>query len=208
MTEVAICEKNILVREGLKAILTEVGLFSIVAECTCFVELKRQLTSTRPNILIIDPACITVDELKSVTTNFSLTRVLCISESAVSSEIKACLATGVHGFIFKDCDRKEVLDALVATREGEKFFCGKAIEALTSDTQNPVNCQPVKVSSREAEIIRLIAEGYTNKEIADRLCLSSHTITTHRKNIMNKLGLSSTAGLVMFAIRENLIQAN
>lgn len=205
MTDVIICDKSVLVREGVRSILTSEGSFRVVGECSCFEELNGQMLFLHPRVLVLDPASVSVSQIKSIAANFN-TSILCVSEPANSSSIKEYLSTGISCFIFKDCDRKEILDAAIAASSGEKFFCGKAIEALTSETQSPVNCLPVKVSAREAEIIRLIAEGLTNKEIAERLCLSGHTITTHRKNIMGKLGLTSTAGLVMFAIRENIIQ--
>ena len=69
-------------------------------------------------------------------------------------------------------------------------------------------CQGLNISERESEIIQLIAKGHTNKQIADQLFLSSHTITTHRKNIMAKLGVNNTAGIVMFAVKEKLVHPN
>jgi DNA-binding NarL/FixJ family response regulator len=205
---VIICEPSVLVREGLKSILSSQLKLHVVSESVEFEALSRDLLLHKPQLLILDPFCVTPDQLKYLTDTFKETYFLCIAADTGSSAIKACLSTGVNGFIFKDCDRTEVEDAINATSMGEKFFCGKAIEALTSNSDSRINCQPLRVSGREAEIIKLIAEGLTNKQIADRLCLSGHTVTTHRKNIMNKLGLTSTAGLVMYAIRENLIQAN
>ena len=71
-----------------------------------------------------------------------------------------------------------------------------------------LNCAPVSISEREMEIIALIAEGFTNQEIAEKLFLSSHTINTHRKNIMAKLGVKNTAGIVMYAIKAQLVSPN
>ncbi|MGZ3933249.1 MAG: response regulator transcription factor, partial [Bacteroidia bacterium] len=70
------------------------------------------------------------------------------------------------------------------------------------------SCNGVTVTEREIEIVKLIAEGYSNKQIADKLVLSTHTVNTHRKNIMNKLAVNNTAGIVMFAVKNNLLETN
>ena len=92
-------------------------------------------------------------------------------------------------------------------------MCGKIVNSiLNNDAKTNRNtdysCEGMNISDREIEIITLIAEGFSNKEVADKLFLSTHTVTTHRKNIMNKLGVNNTAGLVLFAVRENLVSPN
>ncbi len=92
-------------------------------------------------------------------------------------------------------------------------MCGKIVNSLVetdskAQKNNEYSCEGMNISEREMEIITLIAEGYSNKEVADKLFLSTHTVTTHRKNIMNKLGVNNTAGLVLFAVRENLVSPN
>ena len=69
-------------------------------------------------------------------------------------------------------------------------------------------CEPVALSTREAEVITLIAEGYTNAQIADKLYISNHTVNTHRKNVMSKLGVKNTAGIVMYAVKTELVKPN
>lgn len=203
---IIICDKNLLVREGIKSILRQSSDFSVAGEAVDLEELLSQLCICNPNLLIIDPASISDSAFVELCSRKGM-NILCISETVDVQRVKMAIARGIHGYVFKDCDRQEIIDAVVAVSRKEKFFCGKALEVL-ENKPNPANCQPVKISDREAEIVRLIAEGLTNKEIADRLCLSSHTITTHRKNIMTKLGLANTASLVLYAIRENLVKAN
>jgi DNA-binding CsgD family transcriptional regulator len=78
---------------------------------------------------------------------------------------------------------------------------------LEKGNKTDYSCKGLNISQREGEVIKLVAEGFTNKEIAEKLFLSPHTVLTHRKRIMAKLGIGNTAGLVMYAIRENLIRA-
>ena len=104
---------------------------------------------------------------------------------------------------------------MLETQKGNKFFCGQILETIQK-AQIDVNdldfdsfsCDAVVLSERENEIIVLIAEGFTNNQIAEELFLSNHTITTHRKNIMAKLGVKNTAGIVMYAVKTNLVSPN
>jgi DNA-binding NarL/FixJ family response regulator len=113
--------------------------------------------------------------------------------------------------LLKDCDQDEIVEAIYKTAAGEQFMCGKIVTSVLDDSTANIassSCEGLNISEREMEIIKLIAEGLSNKEVADKLFLSTHTVTTHRKNIMNKLGVNNTAGLVLFAVRENLISPN
>lgn len=118
-------------------------------------------------------------------------------------------------YIKKDCDLQEISDAVLETAKGNKFFCGKILETINKanldvdDIDHGVlTCDPVLMSERENEIIVLIAEGYTNDQIAEMLFLSKHTVNTHRKNILFKLGVKNTAGIVMYAVKTQLVSPN
>ena len=115
----------------------------------------------------------------------------------------------------KDCDIAEIIDSVYETAKGNKFFCGTILETIKNESIDinkaefkSLACAPVAITERELEIITLIAEGYTNQEIAEKLFLSTHTINTHRKNIMSKLGVANTAGIVMYAVKCNLVSPN
>lgn len=125
------------------------------------------------------------------------------------------LRGGVMSYIKKDCDLQEISDAVIETAKGNKFFCGKILETINKanldvdDIDHGVlTCDPVLMSDRENEIIVLIAEGYTNDQIAEMLFLSKHTVNTHRKNILFKLGVKNTAGIVMYAVKTQLVSPN
>ena len=104
---------------------------------------------------------------------------------------------------------EEILEAVNSTIKGEKFICGKIVSYLTAEKEivptnsfiKSLGCDGMSVTDREIDIIRGIAEGLSNKLIADKLKLSTHTVNTHRKNIMSKLGVNNTAGVVMFAVK-------
>jgi len=125
------------------------------------------------------------------------------------------LRGGVMSYIKKDCDLQEISDAVIETSKGNKFFCGKILETINKSNldvddidHGVLTCDPVMMSDRENEIIVLIAEGYTNDQIAEMLFLSKHTVNTHRKNILFKLGVKNTAGNVMYAVKTQLVSPN
>ncbi|MBK6342687.1 MAG: response regulator transcription factor [Flavobacteriales bacterium] len=122
---------------------------------------------------------------------------------------------GATSYVKKDCDLQEIRDAVTCTAVGQRFFCGKVLDALRRAGHDvdrfvaePLSCASVTLSNRECEIIGLIAEGKSYTRIADQLHLSAHTVVTHRKNIMQKLGVNSTAALVLYAVKNGMASPN
>lgn len=212
---IAIAGQQYLVREGLRALVNSEADLALAGEADG-AEMLRQLSAASPfDVLIIDhlQAGWGVQSIRAAVTSNPSLKVLAITQRPGRKELNAALEAGVCSYLLTECDREEILEAIHATAQGEAFFCGKIVNEVmaTPDEAAPeteYSCDGVRISAREAEIIRLVAEGLTNKEIADRLCLSAHTVTTHRKNIMNKLGVNNTAGLVLFAIRNNIVTPN
>jgi DNA-binding NarL/FixJ family response regulator len=125
------------------------------------------------------------------------------------------LRAGIDSYIKKSCDIPEVVDAIESTSKGKSFYCGKILEKIRKESIDisemnniDLSCDAVALSRREKEILTLISEGLTNSKIAEILFLSSHTITTHRKNIMSKLGVKNTAGIVMYAVKSGIVSPN
>lgn len=129
--------------------------------------------------------------------------------------IVQALEAGIESHIKKECSVQEIKDAFNATSGGSKFFCNDIVAQMRKENINPKNISfksldpnPVSLSDRELQIIRFIAEGYTNSQIAAIVYLSNHTVNTHRKNIMKKLGVNNTAGIVMYAVKEQMVTPN
>jgi len=142
-------------------------------------------------------------------------RVLAITPDQSAAVLVNALRSGVISYVKKDCDLQEIIDAVRETSKGNKFFCGQILETIqranidVNDLDvDGFSCEPVLLSEREMEIIKYIAEGYTNTQIAEILFLSNHTVNTHRKNIMAKLGVKNTAGIVMYAVKTDLVSPN
>ena len=219
MIKVLIADKNFLSRVGLELLVGELKGFELVPSvCGDKEDLINQLYLSKPNLLIADFISLGIsgEELKALTKKNSRTKFLIITELLSKKELNNVLGSGVTSFLLKDCDKIEILEAINSTIKGEKFICGKIVSFLSASSEIVTNnsfikslgCDGFPVTEREIDIIRGIAEGLSNKLIADKLKLSTHTVNTHRKNIMNKLGVNNTAGVVMFAVKNQLLETN
>lgn len=212
--KVTIADSNFLSRKGLAVLLNECPDFSLLAEALSTSDLVNQAKFYQPDLIVIDyeSANFSIEGLVQVVKKYPNTNLLAITDFKSNAMIAKALNAGVKSHLLKDCDQDEIIEAIYKTANGEQFMCGKIVSAVL-DEKGPAaiasyNCDGINISEREMEIIKCIAEGLSNKEVADKLFLSTHTVTTHRKNIMAKLGVNNTAGLVLFAVRENLISPN
>jgi two-component system response regulator NreC len=210
---IVVADNNFLSRKGLACLLGSAEGFDCVAEATNHEELLAKLSTFSPDVLVIDYSCdsFAPDVIAQVLKRFPDVHILAITGRQPRVIIGRALQAGVRSHLLRECDEEELFEALAKTAKGERFVCGQLLDTLTNDSSDsavPVSCEGLNITDRELEIIALIAEGYSNKQIADRLCLSTHTVTTHRKNIMNKLQVNNTAGLVMFAVRNHLLGPN
>ena len=214
--KVLVADGNFLTRSGLKTLIEENPDFLLMDSAATGIELERKIEKFSPHVLIIDHTSegFSIDDLNRTSIRFPSLFILAITKVMSKNYITRSLNSGVKSYLLKDCDQMEINEAIYATAKGEQFFCGKVVSNILQAPEeaqadpNGFSCDGVRISAREVEIIKLVAEGSSNKEIADKLFLSVHTITTHRKNIMSKLGVNNTAGLVLFAIKQNIISPN
>jgi DNA-binding NarL/FixJ family response regulator len=212
-----IADSNDLTRAGLRYILTTMTSLPIVGEAKDNLELENQIAAFNTSLVLIDYTSIGFDinVISKITRVNKNIKFIAITPEQSAQTLVDALRSGVMSYVKKDCDLSEIVNAVRETDQGNKFFCGQILETIQK-AQIDVNdldldsftCEPVILSERENEIIVLIAEGNTNNQIAKQLFLSSHTITTHRKNIMSKLGVKNTAGIVMYAVKTNLVSPN
>jgi DNA-binding NarL/FixJ family response regulator len=219
MIKVLIADKNFLSRIGLELLVGELKGFDLAPSvCGEKEDLINQLTLSKPNLLISDFTSlgVSIKELSLLTKKFNRTKFLIITELLAKKDLLQLMESGITSYLLKDCEKGEILEAINSTIKGEKFVCGKVVSILSSSPEISINnsfikslgCDGFPVTEREIDIIRGIAEGLSNKLIADKLNLSTHTVNTHRKNIMAKLGVNNTAGVVMFAVKNQLLETN
>ncbi len=215
--DVVIADSNQIIRCGLNTILGSHPELRIVGEATHADQLRELVQSFKPHVILIDFLAdgFSIDVIPAVRQIDPQVRFVAITSEQSAHTIVSALRAGIDSYIKKDCDMHEIVDSVRETGAGGKFFCGKILESIQRESI-PVddleikefNCEPVHLSPRELEVITLIAEGNTNNQIAEMLFLSSHTVTTHRKNIMSKLGVNNTAAIVMYAVKSQLVSPN
>ena len=207
--KVLIADSESLVRIGLNYLLREKAGCQVIGEASNEAQLKNLLESSSPDIVILDynqPGHFSTDSLELIRKKAPKAKLLIISGDEDRRTIYEVLETGVNSYLSKHCDEKEILDAVDATARGDKFYCTNVLNHLLEKSfPKAERCEPTPLSAREIEIVQLVAEGLIAKEIADKLHLSTHTVYTHRKNIMKKLKLGSTSELVRWAIEEGVV---
>jgi DNA-binding NarL/FixJ family response regulator len=212
---ILVAEPNYLVRRGLETIVTENPDFEMCQSAIDTADLLSSIEVIRPDVLITDYNHFAegLDLLKIIHKKAPDSRILVITDPKNKTEISRAIELGANSYLLKECDQEEITEAIYKTSQNQKFFCNRIVDHLVFQKQEDLqfrntSCAGLHITEREIEIVRLVAEGLSNKEIAEKLFLSTHTVTTHRKNIMSKLQLNNTAGLVLYAVRNDLLGPN
>lgn len=217
MAKIIIADSNHLIRTGLNAIISQYNQFQLLGEAGNETELCDMVRNFNPDIILIDFAAkdFSIDVIPRCIKINNRLKFVAITGEQTGNTIVSALRAGVTSYIKKDCDIHEIVDSIKETADGGRFFCGQILQTIRREAidindlnLSEFNCEPVAISERELEIIKYIAEGYTNIEIAEKLFLSPHTVNTHRKNILQKLGVNNTASIVMYAVKTNLVSPN
>ena len=206
---VGIADAHFVVREGLKYVFSHDKHIRIVGECSDGKDIPK-LLKEKLDVLVFDydhADYISFEDLQKVFRVSPDTNVLVISAHNDMATINRIIRQPIKGLLSKECSEVEILNAVRATSKGEKFYCNRILDVVTESKKEGANqdCSPTSLSQREIEVIEYIAQGLTAAEVADKMCLSVHTISTHRKNIFKKLGVNSTTELVRYALKTALI---
>tara|TARA_B110000503_G_scaffold45867_1_gene74953 strand:+ start:10119 stop:10751 length:633 start_codon:yes stop_codon:yes gene_type:complete len=200
---------NVLMANGLNAILKKGDGIDSIKNAADEESLFASLDEADYDLVVIDP--LSSSERFTVATTLKLKekypnkKVLIISEIHSPQHVLQVLEKGVQGYLTRQCDTAEITQAIFAIVRGEKFYCNKVIDIALNKKFDPENCEPTTLTERENEITSLIASGLTNKEIGEKLHLSHHTVHSHRKNILKKLGVKSVSELTVYAMSVGLI---
>lgn len=202
---ILIGDANYLVRQGLKLVFEDADAYNVVAEAESYDTIFDIAKDSAAEVIVIGlnmPGASAKEVIGQLLMRFPDKRILVIDTVEDRNETVQILQLGVHGYILKHCDKQEILDAVDAIMNGKRFFCHNVMqfnEDVEKSTKN-------SLSIREIEILKLISNGLTNNEIAEKLYLSSHTVATHRKNLMRKLKAKNNVDLVISAIKESIIE--
>jgi len=205
---ILLADDHAMVRQGFRMILAAQSDMEIVGEAGNgreTVELAEQL---HPDVVVMDvamPELNGIEATRRLAVSAPRTRVLALSMYKDSVYVREILRAGARGYLLKDAIDRDLLSAVRSVASGEGYLSPAVSDAVLSDYRRHVTDPLDLLSSREREILQMIAEGKTNKEIATALKLSVYTVDSHRGRIMDKLNLHSVGELVRFALRNGLI---
>jgi DNA-binding NarL/FixJ family response regulator len=175
-------------------------------------ELFSKLSAQKPNALIIDFDLFDFKEISELNGIHQLsphTAVLVVTDNQSQEDIGKLLDCSINNIVLKSSEKQDLIDAFNAAIANRKFFCSEVLDILLQKKVSTRQIQePGKLTQSETEVVRLIAQGLTTKEIAMQKHLSFHTIITHRKNIFRKLGISNSSELLMYAMRTGIVDSS
>jgi DNA-binding NarL/FixJ family response regulator len=206
---VLIADSQFLVTESLKRILQEEAGYKVSNVVMEKKELTNELGRANISLLIIDPSFTELSsftEIQEIKRIYPDLRFLVITNGLTKNELVELNSLGINNIILKTAGREELFEALTATIKGKKYYSSELLEMLFElNEKKNAGEETGQLTSSELEIVRLISEGLTTKEIAARKYISFHTVITHRKNIFRKLGVSSISELIMYALKAGWI---
>jgi DNA-binding NarL/FixJ family response regulator len=210
MLDILIADDHTLIRQGLRKLFEAEGDLRVAGEAAVVAEVFDLLSSTKVDLLILDinmPGRSGIEALQDLRTRFPGVRVLILSMYPEETAAVRVLKAGASGYVSKDAAPEELLKAIRKVASGERYVSQSLADRLAEEIVTPHNNKlHESLSEREYEVLCLIGRGKTVTEIARQLSLSISTITTYRARILKKMNMRTTAGLIHYAIRHNLVE--
>ena len=208
---ILIADDHKILREGLKSLLEKQPEFAVVAEAQDGLSAISAAKKHKPDIAILDigmPDLNGIEVTRRIRSEMAETRVIALSMHADRRFVMGILEAGANGYLLKDSAFAELITAVTAVAEGKMYLSPSIAETVVKNSLEKLDRKEegssVLLSGREREVLQMIAEGKSTKEIALKLFVSTKTVETHRKQIMDKLNIRTVAGLTKYAIREGL----
>ncbi len=207
-----IVDDHKLVRDGIRSHLEMIPNYDIVAEAANGKAALAQLETIQPDLILMDVNMDGMDGIsctREITKQYPAIRVLALSMLNENQFIKQMLAAGAAGYLLKNCDEEELKRAIDTIIAGGTYYSPQVTKIIMSSLhRGPKKAPPkgmsIPITEREMEVLRLILREYTNKEIADALYISPRTVDAHKRNLLEKTGAKNVAGLVLYAINQQL----
>jgi len=210
ITRMLIADDHEVVRSGLRNILDAQTRFEVVAEAADGREAVQKAVETKPDVAVVDyslPLINGIEATRQIRARSPKTEILIFTMHDNETLIQELLKAGARGFLLKSDAKLNLINAIEALAVHKPYFTARVSEALLDSFLSRRAHERSALTHRERGVVQLIAEGYTNKQIAALLNISLKTVETHRASIMRKLNLSSSAGLVRYAIRNRIVEA-
>lgn len=214
--KIIIADDHQLVLQGISAMVNELPDFEIIATANDGKDALNKVKLLQPDLILLDiemPRMNGLEAGRLIKKEFPSIRVLFLSMYLEKSLIKKVVEIGADGYIIKSADKEEFCLGLKKIMEGKKYFCSDISEAMANGGNasvlskgNLINSEQIAhLTERERDVLRLVAEGMSNKEIGKELFISHRTVDSHRTNLMKKLDIHSMAELIRFAYQNGIV---
>jgi DNA-binding NarL/FixJ family response regulator len=212
--KIIIIDDHKIVREGLKSMLLDNPIMEVIGEGSNEQDLVDLLKIHSPTLVIMDismPGKSGIELTEFLTTNYPEVKTLILTTNSDEDSIIASIEAGANGFLHKDSSLKELLSAIELVCGGEGYFSENITSIIyksyiTRIKKDKSKTEVPALTERELEIIKLFSDGFSFKEIAEKLCISPRTVESHKNNILDKLGLKNSVELVKYAIKQGIIK--
>ena len=210
---IVLADDHTILREGLRALLSADPDFEIIGEAGDGREAVRCVEKLGPDLLLMDlsmPRMSGMDAISEIKRRYPETKIIALTVHKTEEYLLSTLQAGVDGYVLKDATHDELVMAIHNVMAGKRYLSPgiseKVIEGYLDGKEDSLAASSwQKLSQREREVLKLIAEGYKNKEIAEDLCISLKTVEKHRANLMKKLDLHNAAVLTVYAVEKGLV---
>jgi len=212
--KVVIADDHEIFRDGFKLILGKIENCLLIGEASNGRELLELVSIRNPTLVITDikmPAMDGIEATRKIREKWPTMGIIALSMFNENELIMEMLEAGANGYLLKNADKAEIMEAISAVASGDPYYCrstnNKLAKLIANSRFHPFHRKKaVEYSDKEIEIIILICQELTNKEIADKLFLSIRTVEGHRLRILDKMGAKNSVGLVIYAIQNNIFQ--
>lgn len=212
--EIVIADDHILLRQGLKKILEEWNELAVIGEAGDGLELLSLLKELHPHLIILDismPNLRGLEAIHEIKGLYPDIKILVLTMHRDEEYLYQAMSAGAEGYLLKEDADKELFSAIDAIRDGKTYISPRFTDVITDDCaaagleKIKSSLESEQLTTREKEVLKLIAEGKTSRDIAALLYISARTVEHHRENIMNKLNLKKTADLIRYALHKGYI---
>ena len=210
---ILLADDHNVMRAGLKLLLESHAGFKVISEASDGNQAVENALRTRPEVVVLDiamPKLSGIEAAQRISAQLSQTAIIILSMHSDEGYVLRALKSGARGYLLKDSAESDLIQAIKAVSEGKAFFSPEISKVLAEDYVREINIRGAEdsydlLSPREREILQLLVEGRSNKDISGLLNLSLYTVETHRRNLQSKLNLHSFPELILYAVRKGII---
>jgi DNA-binding NarL/FixJ family response regulator len=214
LCKVVLVDDHNLFRDGLKYVLGQTDYIKVVAEAADGIEFLNILENDVPDIVLMDISMPRMNGIEATTkaiSQFPDLKIIALTMFGDENYCYSMLQAGAKGFVLKESGCEELIKAITKVLDGDNYFSNSILTSLIKsqavlNKSKTADEGPLKFSKREMEVLKLICDGYSNKEIAEKLSISQRTIEGNRFSLLNKTGSKDSVNLALFALKNNLLE--